>query len=98
MVLAIRLARWGQRGRPFYRIVVADKVGPRDGKHIEKLGTYDPMPIAGKKMVTLDIERIKHWLSVGAQPSEPAAKLFGKAGILPPLPVRASRPKLENGE
>lgn len=55
-----------------------------------QVGTYDPLPVAGRKMVSLNIDRIKHWLGAGATPSEPVAKLLGKAGLLPPFPMRMS--------
>eukprot|EP00039_Didymoeca_costata_P024717 m.11222 g.11222 ORF g.11222 m.11222 type:complete len:112 (-) comp4402_c0_seq1:155-490(-) len=86
MVVAIRLARsMGHRHRPFYRIVVADKQFKRDGRFLERVGTYDPLPTReGAKYVTLDIDRIKYWIAEGAQPTERVSILLGKAGILPP--------------
>jgi small subunit ribosomal protein S16 len=67
-VLAIRLARYGKKKMPFYRIVVIDKRRPRNGRFVEIVGTYDPLTKpAGVK---LDAERIKHWLGCGAQPSD----------------------------
>ncbi|CAJ0906329.1 7841_t:CDS:2 [Entrophospora sp. SA101] len=87
MVVRIRLACHGIRNRPFYHVVVADIKSPRDGKHIEKVGIYDPIPsLDGIKNIELNIERIKYWLGVGAQPSETVARLLSKAGIIPPIP------------
>ena len=82
MALKIRMARGGAKKRPFYRIVVADIRSPRDGRFIEKLGTFNPMvPDNHPQRLVLDVERIKHWLSVGALPSERIAKFLGKAGL-----------------
>ncbi|EEH53161.1 uncharacterized protein MICPUCDRAFT_8921, partial [Micromonas pusilla CCMP1545] len=87
MVVRIRLARRGHRNMPFYRIHVADARAPRDGKHLEIVGHYDPLPeLDGNKHLSLKIERIKYWLSVGAQPSDTVARLLGQAGIIPPRP------------
>ena len=74
MALKIRLARGGAKKRPFYSIVVADARSPRDGRFIEKLGTYNPMLERGHAdRVTLKEERIRHWLGVGAQPTDRVA-------------------------
>ena len=82
MSLKIRLARGGSKKRPFYAIVVADARSPRDGRFIEKLGTYNPMLERDHAdRVTLKDERIKHWLGVGAQPTERVARFLGDAGI-----------------
>ena len=84
MSLSIRLTRGGAKKRPFYRIVVADSRSPRDGRFIEKLGHYDPMAEKGDvKRLVMDIERIKHWLSVGAQPSDRVARMLGEAEVIP---------------
>ena len=83
MSVAIRLARGGQKKRPYYRIVATDKRNARDGRFIEKLGTYNPMlPKESGQRVTLVEDRIKYWLSVGAQPSERVHGFLHKAGIL----------------
>src|ERR1700686_2106606 len=83
MSLKIRLARGGAKKRPFYSIVVADARSPRDGRFIEKLGTYNPMLERGHAdRITLKEERIKHWLGVGAQPTERVARFLGDAGIV----------------
>ena len=81
MVVRLRLARFGRYKFPFYRIVAADHRSPRDGKHLEILGHYDPIPqVDGAKHVGLKFERIKYWLGVGAQPSKPVADLLATAG------------------
>src|SRR5437868_14323420 len=83
MSLKIRLARGGAKKRPFYSIVVADARSPRDGRFIEKLGTYNPMLERGHTdRVTLKEERIKHWLGVWAQPTDRVARFLGDAGIV----------------
>ncbi|HVM37917.1 MAG TPA: 30S ribosomal protein S16 [Sphingomicrobium sp.] len=82
MALAIRLARGGAKKRPYYRIVVADSRAPRDGRFIEKLGTYNPLLAKDSpERVKLDAERISHWLSVGAQPSDRVLRFLDAAGI-----------------
>lgn len=92
MALAIRLSRGGRKKRPFYRIVVADKRMPRDGRYIEKLGTYNPLlNDENENRVTLIEDRIKYWLGEGAKPSERVAIFLGKAGIIP-MPEQPIRP------
>jgi small subunit ribosomal protein S16 len=82
MALAIRLARGGAKKRPYYRIVVADSRAPRDGRFIEKLGTYNPLLAKDSpERVKLDADRISHWLSVGAQPSDRVLRFLDAAGI-----------------
>jgi small subunit ribosomal protein S16 len=82
MALKIRLTRGGTKKRPFYSIVVADSRSPRDGRFIEKLGTYNPMLDKGHaERVTLKPERIQHWLGVGALPSERVQRFLGDAGL-----------------
>ena len=76
MSLKIRLARGGAKKRPYYSIVVADSRSPRDGRFIEKLGTYNPMlDRSHADRVTLKSERIQHWLGVGAQPTDLGLRL-----------------------
>jgi small subunit ribosomal protein S16 len=77
MAVKIRLARGGAKKRPFYRIVASDARSPRDGRFLEKLGTYDPMTKAGT--VTLNRARIDYWLGVGAQPTDAVRRLLRKA-------------------
>lgn len=94
MALAIRLSRGGRKARPFYRIIVADKRAARDGRYIEKLGTYNPLlSNDDAKRVTLVEDRIKYWLGQGAQPSERVALFLGKAGLIdmPAQPVRPTK-------
>lgn len=82
MAVKIRLARRGRKNRPFYSIVVCDSRMPRDGRYIEKLGTYNPLLAKDdEKRVTLNEERIKYWLGEGAQASFRVATFLGKAGI-----------------
>lgn len=93
MALSIRLARGGRKKRPFYRIVVADKRMPRDGRYIEKLGTYNPLlNDDNDQRVTLVEDRVKYWLSQGAQPSERVAIFLGQAGLAE-MPAQPVRPK-----
>ena len=92
MALAMRLSRGGRKSRPFYRIVVADKRMPRDGRYIERLGTYNPLLAKDDdNRVKLNEDRIKHWLGEGAQPSYRVAVFLGKAGIAP-MPETPNNP------
>ena len=82
MAISIRLSRGGSKKRPYYKIVVADARSPRDGRFIEKLGTYNPLLAKDdEKRVVLDSERAKHWLSVGAQPTDRVARFLDAAGV-----------------
>ena len=82
MAVSIRLARGGAKKRPYYRIVVTDARNTRDGRFIEKIGTYNPLLAKDdEKRVTLNTERAKHWLSVGAQPSDRVARFLDAAGV-----------------
>ena len=95
MSVSIRLSRGGAKKRPYYRIVVANSRAPRDGAFIEKIGTYNPLLAKDDaKRVVLDTERAKHWLSVGAQPTDRVARFFDAAG----LKERAARSNLKKGE
>jgi small subunit ribosomal protein S16 len=82
MALKLRLARGGSKKRPFYSIVVADVRSPRDGRFIEKLGTYNPLLTDESKRVVLDAERAKHWLSVGALPTDRVLRFLDTAGVM----------------
>jgi len=83
MALALRMARGGAKKRPYYRIVVADSRMPRDGRYIEKVGTYNPMlPKDDENRVTLMEDRIKHWMSEGARPSDRVSRFLEAAGML----------------
>jgi len=82
MSLKIRLARAGAKKRPYYRIVVADSRSPRDGRYIEKIGTYDPLlPKGSGDRVKLVEERVKHWLGHGAQPTDRVLRFLDAAGL-----------------
>ena len=92
MSLKIRLARAGAKKRPFYRIVVADSRSPRDGRFIERLGTYNPLlKRDDPNRVTLNEERIRHWLGHGARPTDRVARFLGTAEILP-MPAQKNNP------
>ena len=83
MSVAIRLARGGAKKRPYYRIVVTNSRSARDGRFIEKIGTYNPLLAKDSpERVKLDTERAKHWLSVGAQPTDRVARFLDAAGLL----------------
>ena len=83
MALKIRLARHGTKKRPFYRIVVADSRSPRDGRFIENIGTFNPLlPKDSEERVKLDVERAKHWLSVGAKPTDRVLRFLDAEGVL----------------
>ena len=83
MALKIRLARAGAKKRPQFRVVVADSRFPRDGRFIEKLGSYNPLlPKDSKERVHLDLERVKHWLSKGAQPTDRVLRFLDAAGLM----------------
>ncbi len=83
MAMKIRLARGGSKKRPFYRVVAADSRMPRDGRFIEKLGTYNPLlPKDSEERVKLDMERVQHWLDQGAQPTDRVARFLEAAGTL----------------
>ncbi|KAK3014705.1 hypothetical protein RJ639_008375 [Escallonia herrerae] len=90
MVVRLRLSRFGCKNKPFYRVMAADSRSPRDGKHLEVLGYYNPLPGQdGGKRMGLNFDRVKYWLSVGAQPSDPVQRLLFRAGLLPPPPMMA---------
>ncbi len=93
MALKIRLARHGRKALPFYAIVAADSRAARDGKYIEKLGTYDPrQPKDSDKRVILNAERITYWLGQGAQVTDRVAIFLGKAGLAP-MPAQKNNPE-----
>ncbi|MBO9623477.1 MAG: 30S ribosomal protein S16 [Sphingomonas sp.] len=82
MALSMRLSRGGSKKRPYYRIVIADARSPRDGKFIEKIGTYNPLLAKDSpERVKLDTERAKHWLSVGAQPTDRVLRFLDVLGV-----------------
>ena len=83
MALKIRLARGGAKKRPFYRIVVAEAAAPRDGRFIERIGHYNPLlPRDNPDRIKFDVERVKHWLGHGAQPTERLARIFAESDLV----------------
>ena len=103
MSLKIRLAHGGAKKRPFYSIVIADSRSPRDGRFIERVGTYNPMlDRSHVDRITLKTERIQHWLGVGALPTDRVARFLGDAGLIekPPIPDNPikSKPKAKAQE
>jgi small subunit ribosomal protein S16 len=99
MAVVIRLSRAGAKKRPFYRLVVADSRFPRDGRFIERVGTYDPKkPKDSPERVKLELERIKYWLSKGAQPSDRILRFLDAAGVKKRTPrnnPQKAKPKKE---
>jgi small subunit ribosomal protein S16 len=96
MALKIRLARGGAKKAPYYRVVVADARCPRDGRFIEKVGIYNPLlPTDHAQRLTLNEDRIKHWLSVGAQPTDRLIRIFAAKGLVaaPARPEQTKQPK-----
>ena len=83
MSVKIRLSRGGTKKRPYYYIVVAEATSPRDGRYIEQIGTHNPLlPKDNADRVRLNLDRAKHWLSVGAQPSDRVARFLDAAGLM----------------
>jgi len=94
MSLRIRLSRGGAKKRPFYRIVIADSRSPRDGRFIERVGTYNPMVEKGHpERLIMKEDRIRHWMSVGAKPSDRVARFLGGAGLMdiPAIPQQTKQ-------
>ncbi len=95
MAMKIRLARGGSNKRPYYSIVATDSRMPRDGRFIEKLGTYAPLlPKDSEDRVKLNVERIQHWISQGAQPTDRVARFLEAAGLV----AKKERANLKKGE
>jgi small subunit ribosomal protein S16 len=95
MAMKIRLSRGGSKKRPFYRIVAADSRMPRDGRYIEKLGTYDPLLAKDREdRVRMDVERIQYWIGQGAQPTDRVARMLETAGVI----EKKERANLKKGE
>ena len=93
MTVRIRLSRGGSKKHPFYRVVAADQRAPRDGRFIEKLGSYNPLlPKDHQERLVLDVEKVKSWISKGAQPTERLQKLFANLGICE-APALRNQPK-----
>lgn len=98
MAVTIRLARGGSKKRPFYRIVAADSRMARDGRYIEKLGTYNPLlPKDNEERVKMDAERVAYWMSTGAKPTDRVARFLEAAGIVDKK-ERANMKKAEPGK
>ncbi len=102
-MLMIRMTRSGAKKRPYYQIVIADSRSPRDGRFLEKVGTYNPMLKSGDaKRVTLIEERIKHWLKNGAQPTDRVSRFLQSAGYIAkvdyPATPKKSSPKAKAQE
>ncbi|MCE9592385.1 MAG: 30S ribosomal protein S16 [Planctomycetes bacterium] len=93
-MVKLRLKRFGRRGRPYFRLNAMDIRSPRDGTSIENLGTYDPLEKDQSKAVVLNADRVRYWLSVGAQPTETVATLISKAGIELPAGVVKEKARL----
>ncbi|PTX54428.1 small subunit ribosomal protein S16 [Litoreibacter ponti] len=95
MAMKIRLARGGSKKRPFYRIVAADSRFARDGRYVEKLGTYNPLlPKDSEERVKMDMERVQYWLGEGAQPTDRVSRFLEAAGVL----EKKERANLKKGE
>ena len=87
MSLKLRLARMGAKKRPFYRIVVADSRSPRDGRYIEKVGTFNPLlPRDSSERLKLDVDRVKHWLANGAWPTDRVLRFLDAEGLMKRTP------------
>ncbi|WP_029010604.1 30S ribosomal protein S16 [Azospirillum halopraeferens] len=94
MALKIRLARGGAKKRPFYSIVIADARSPRDGRFIEKIGTYNPMlERDNPQRVVLNAERAKHWLTMGAQATDRVVLFLANAGLVEKPAIRETPKK-----
>ena len=98
MSLKLRLTRGGAKKRPYYRIVVADARAPRDGRFIERIGSYDPMkPKDDATRIVLDVEKAKAWLAKGAQPTDRVLRFLDAAGVAK-RPARNNPKKAEPGK
>lgn len=97
MSLKIRLSRGGAKKRPFYRIVIADSRSPRDGRFIEKIGTYNPLLPKDAERLTLDLEKAKEWLAKGATPTDRVLRFLDEKGLAK-RPARNNPTKGEPGK
>jgi small subunit ribosomal protein S16 len=97
MSLKIRLARAGSKKRPYYHVVVADARSPRDGRFIEAIGAWNPMVPKDGERVKIDADRVQHWLSHGAQPTDRVLRFLDEAGIVK-RPARSNPKKAEPGK
>ncbi|NIA68222.1 30S ribosomal protein S16 [Pelagibius litoralis] len=99
MSLKIRLSRGGAKKRPYYRIVVADSRSPRDGRFIERIGSYNPMVAKDHpERIVLNTDRAKHWLSVGATPSDRVSRFLAAADLVPARRIPRQTTKAEPGQ
>lgn len=103
MALTIRMSRGGAKKRPYYRIVVADSRYPRDGRFIERVGTYDPMlPKDSNARVAFKMDRVQHWLGLGARPSDRVARFLAAADVMPkpaiPEQTKKNKPRAKTLE
>ena len=95
MAMKRRLARGGSKKRPMYRIVAADSRAPRDGRYIERLGTYNPLlPKDNEQRVTMNVERVQYWLGQGAEPTDRVSRMLENAGVI----AKKDRANLKKGE
>jgi small subunit ribosomal protein S16 len=98
MALKIRLARGGSKKRPYYQIVVADARSPRDGRFLEKLGSWNPMLAKDdEKRIELNAERVQHWIAQGAQPTDRVLRFLDQAGLAK-RPARSNPTKAQPGK
>jgi len=102
MPVKIRLSRGGTKKRPYYYVVVADSASPRDGRYIEQVGTHDPLqPKGSADRVKLKLDRVQHWLAVGAQPTDRVARFLDAAGVtkregkVNPIKAKPKKKRLE---
>jgi small subunit ribosomal protein S16 len=97
MALKIRLARGGAKKRPFYRIVVAENTAPRDGRFVERLGSYNPLlPKENKERIVVNADRVKYWMSIGAVATDRVLKLLSELGVSSiPMPSKATKKQTE---
>ena len=99
MALKIRLSRGGSKKRPFYRIVVAEASAPRDGRYVERIGHYNPMVAKdNEQRLVVNGDRVKHWLGLGAQPTERVQKLLSSVSLTDPVKLREQPKKSAPGK
>ena len=99
MALKIRLSRGGSKKRPFYRIVVAEASAPRDGRYVERVGHYNPMVAKDNdQRLVINGDRVKHWLGLGAQPTERVQKLLSAVSLTDPVKLRDQPKKSAPGK
>ena len=99
MALKIRLSRGGSKKRPFYRIVVAEAASPRDGRYVERIGHYNPMVAKDNdQRLVVDGERVKHWMGLGAKPTERVQKLLASLSLTPAVEMRDQPKKSAPGK